>query len=259
MASHPQPQISEALPPSDPYAPPPRGCEPDTSHMVTEDDTPVDNIFSEKQQRLLTEPLYTSWAGPGDGRPFVALANVGLFYADESYPLVPDMLLSLDVELPADIWKKANRSYVFWKYKKMPEVVVEIVSNRKGHELDKKLERYARMGAPYYVVFDPQHYLSNVPLRIYGLHEGIYVETVERCLKRLGLCLTLWEGEYEGRREIWLRWSNLRGELLATGAERSSQAEQRAETAEQRAGTAEERATRLAARLRELGIDPETF
>src|SRR5262245_10523816 len=28
--------------------------------LVTEDDTPVDNIFSERQQRLLTEPLYAT-------------------------------------------------------------------------------------------------------------------------------------------------------------------------------------------------------
>jgi hypothetical protein len=50
---------------------------PNVDHLVTEDDTPVDNIFSEKQQRLLTEPLYNSWSGPGEGRPFVAMANVG--------------------------------------------------------------------------------------------------------------------------------------------------------------------------------------
>ena len=53
------------------------GVMPDIQHLVTEDDTPVDNMPSEKQQRLLTEPLYSSWAGPGAGRPFLAAANVG--------------------------------------------------------------------------------------------------------------------------------------------------------------------------------------
>ena len=33
-------------------------------NLVTEDDTPVDNLLSEKQQRLLTEPLYSSWTPP---------------------------------------------------------------------------------------------------------------------------------------------------------------------------------------------------
>jgi hypothetical protein len=32
----------------------------DISHIVTEDDEPVDNIFSAVQQRLLVEPLYSS-------------------------------------------------------------------------------------------------------------------------------------------------------------------------------------------------------
>ena len=55
-------------------------------NLVTEDDQPVDNILSEKQQRLLTEPLYGSWSGSDqEGTPgycrFMALANVGLFYA----------------------------------------------------------------------------------------------------------------------------------------------------------------------------------
>ena len=38
---------------------------PNIDDLVTEDDTPVDNLPSEKQQRLLTEPLYSSWSGPG--------------------------------------------------------------------------------------------------------------------------------------------------------------------------------------------------
>jgi hypothetical protein len=33
---------------------------PDVDSLITEDDEPVDNLSSEKQQRLLTEPLYSS-------------------------------------------------------------------------------------------------------------------------------------------------------------------------------------------------------
>ena len=33
----------------------------DYESLITEDNEPVDNVFSEKQQRLLVEPLYTSW------------------------------------------------------------------------------------------------------------------------------------------------------------------------------------------------------
>ena len=86
-------------------------------NLVTEDDVPVDNVFSEKQQRLLTEPLFSSWSGPGEQRPFVAMANVGLFYALRRPPLVPDVLLSLGVKMPADIHLKHNRSYFVWEYR----------------------------------------------------------------------------------------------------------------------------------------------
>lgn len=143
--------------------------EPSIKHLVTEDDTPVDNIFSEKQQRLLTEPLYSSWAGPGEERSFLALANVGLFYGLHEPPLVPDVLLSLDVQAPADPWPKANRSYFLWEYGKPPEVVIEIVSNREGEEAGRKLETYTRIGIPYYVIFDPLEQLDLGVLQVYQL------------------------------------------------------------------------------------------
>src|SRR4028119_900484 len=88
---------------------------PDISKLVTEDDTPVDNFQSEKQQRLLVEPLYSAWS---PGIPFIAAANVGLFYALKQDPLVPHMLLSLEVEMPSDWSQKQNRSYFVWQFGK---------------------------------------------------------------------------------------------------------------------------------------------
>ena len=41
---------------------------PDVSHLVTEDDEPLDNLPSEKQQRLLTETLYSSWNGASNAQ-----------------------------------------------------------------------------------------------------------------------------------------------------------------------------------------------
>jgi hypothetical protein len=84
----------------------------DFETLVTEDETPVDNIASEKQQRLLTEPLYSSWAGPGVGRTFLATANVGVFYHPRKSPIVPDVLVSLDVRVANNWWEKRHRIYV---------------------------------------------------------------------------------------------------------------------------------------------------
>lgn len=56
---------------------------PDISHIITENDTPVDNFQSEKQQRLLVEPLYSSKVLPP---PFIAAGLVGVFYAIKQDP-----------------------------------------------------------------------------------------------------------------------------------------------------------------------------
>src|SRR4051812_3694540 len=103
---------------SDPLMVLPPELQPCVDHLVTEDDAPLDNIFHEKQQRLLTESLYSSWTGPGAGRPFVAMANVGMFYQIHTPAVVPDLLLSLDVTAPADPWPKYARSYFIWEYGK---------------------------------------------------------------------------------------------------------------------------------------------
>ena len=235
---------------------------PDISHIITEDDTPVDNMFSEKQMRLLTHTLYASWPGPGEGRPFVAMANVGLFFAVHAPPLVPDVLVSLDVTLPEEPHQKEHRSYFIWEYGKPPDVVVEVVSNRVGKELGNKLLDYARLGISYYVVYDPEGHISERPLRVFGRLPSGYAELNDFWLESVGLGVTLWEGEFETMRETWLRWVDQTGTLVATGEERAAaehsraeSAEQRAESAEQRADFAEQRAAALAAKLQELGID----
>lgn len=228
---------------------------PNVEHIVTEDDTPVDNLFSEKQQRLLTEPLYTSWPGPGRERPFVAMANVGLFYAIKEPPFVPDALLSLDVTVPADLWPKRNRSYFLWEYGKPPEVVVEVVSNTEGGEDDRKLTGYARLKIPYYVIFDPESLLSDQTLRGFQL-EGISYQPMNHPLffTGIGLGLELWQGSYESHENTWLRWVDADGDIILTGAEQR----QRADQERQRADQERQRAERLAEQLRRLGAEPES-
>jgi hypothetical protein len=118
---------------------------PNLDELVLEDDTPLDNIFTARQERLLTEPLDVSWAGPGEGRPFLALANVGLFYMLHEPPLVPDAMLAVDVRVGDDLSRRENRSYFTWQLGKSPDVVVEIVSDRRGGE--EANQRLARLEA----------------------------------------------------------------------------------------------------------------
>ncbi|MFN5513363.1 MAG: Uma2 family endonuclease, partial [Cyanobacteriota bacterium] len=77
--------------------------------------------------------------------------------------------------------------------------------------------------------------------------------------KSLNLALVRWTGAYREVEAVWLRWVTLEGELLPTAQELAIQATQQAEGERQRALEATERAEILAAKLRELGVDPDNF
>ena len=213
--------------------------DPDLRDVITEDDTPVDNLISEKQQRLLTTTLYNSFV---TDFPFLATANVGLFYKDKEPPLVPDVLLSLRVKLPEDWTQKKNRSYFVFVFGKPPEVAIEIVSNKIGNELGSKIKDYAVAGVSYYVVFDPLKELGETILQVYELRNNIYVDNGNFFLSQIGLGLTIWHGIFEGLEYDWLRWCDASGNILLTGNELAQQAQQRAEQEKQRAEQEKQRA-----------------
>jgi hypothetical protein len=262
----------------------------DISHLTIEDDTPVDNLQSEKQQRLLVEPLYSSKALSS---PFLAAANVGLFYKLKGDPVVPDMMLSLGVQCADDFSKKQNRSYFVWEFGKLPEVCVEIVSNQEGDELTLsrksqqkgkttiKKDLYAQIRIPYYVVFDPlqqiqgQDEMNGTLLRVWSNVSGRYTELTPHqessevrqsiWLEEVGLGLTLWSGQFEEAvTRLWLRWCDRNGQIILTGAERADAEQQRADAEQQRADAERQRADaerqradHLAERLRAMGVNPD--
>jgi len=239
---------------------------PDVTALVTEDDTPVDNFFQDKQAVLLSDALAASWP---EGRPYLSAADVAIF-ASPHNPIVPDFLLSVGVAFPERAHDKDKRSYYMWLFGKPPEVVVEVVSNREGEEDTRKLAAYARIKVPYYAVYDPDRQLGSRLLRIFQLSGASYVEKVDRWFPELGLGLTLWEGVYDGMSATWLRWCREGGQLLPTGLERAeaesrraeaeslrAEAEsRRAEAEHQRAEEALARQRELEARLRQLGEEP---
>ena len=255
----------------------------DISHLVIEDDTPVDNFQSAQQQRLLVEPLYSSEALP---RPFLADANVGLFYKLDGDPIVPDAMLSLGVQRPEDYSERRYRSYFVWEFGKVPDVCVEVVSNPEGNEiiLDRASQRrgktrskkdiYAQIRVPYYVVFDPLRQIQDADrmdgalLRVWTSSPTGYRELTTSdglnqpgefiWLEGAGIGLMLWEGQFEEKvSQLWLRWCDRDGNVIPTGAEGQVIERQRAETERERAETERERAEHLAERLRAMGVDPD--
>jgi Uma2 family endonuclease len=232
---------------------------PDVSAIVTEDDTPVDNLYSEKQQRLLTSVLYASWQGPPpeeDGAPrrFLATANVGLFVSVHQSPLVPDVMVSADVEPHQEIWQKEHRSYFAWEFGKLPEVVIEVVSNREGGELDEKKKRYRKMQITHYIVWDPECMLSKTALHGFELAGNVYRVMRDIKIGPLGLGLVVWHGVFEGVVSDWLRWCDADGQLIPMAEERIQQEVARADQEKALRESAERENATLRAELERLRV-----
>jgi len=238
---------------------------PNTDHLITEDGQPVDGFYSERQMRLLAESLTASWK---PGRPFIVGANVGVFYTLDEPAIVPDVFVSVDVKTDPDYSAKTGKSYLLWNKGKPPDIVIEIVSNTEGNELTEKRRIYAQnVRAPYYVVWDPEEYLKGERLQVFVLMGRSYQLTPAAWFPELGLGLKPWQGEYAQSSGEWLRWIDGADSFLPCGeelfdlknsAEMEADASRRkADAAQKQAELEKQRADRLAAKLRELGLDPD--
>jgi len=217
----------------------------DYENLITEDDEPVDNIFSEREQKLLTVSLHDSWK---INRPFIALANVGIYDWVPKNPVVPDVLLSLDVTAPKDILKKAHRTYMFSIYKKPPELVLEIVSDTKKKEFQ-KLKIYASLGIKYYVIHDPGLYNGSNLIEVYELKNNKYHRMYPINKKPttfwfddIDIGITFKTDLFQGYKELWLRWCDSEGQVLELGEEKVQLSENKAKIAEKEANDERQKA-----------------
>jgi len=223
--------------------------QPPTAALLTEHDVLLSNLFCAKQQRLLVEPLHSSWAGLGEGRPFLVEANLGVFYSVHRPPLVPDVVFSADVRLPDEAWTRTKQAYCIWDYGRPPTIVIDIVLDQQSSKGEPRMREFDWMAVPYFIVVDPMAQLGPEPLRVY-IRAGKYEPFPQAWFARQGLGVRLWQGEYEGLARTWVRWCDQAGNVIPTGAERAAAAEQRAVQEHQRAA-------RLAAQLRALGVEPQ--
>jgi hypothetical protein len=104
---------------------------------------------------------------------------------------------------------------------------------------------------PFYAIYE----VDKASVEVYELITNHY----QKCLPNdrghypispLGVELGIWQGTYMNQDLPWLRWWSNEGQILPTGEERAVQETQRADQEMQRAD-------RLAAKLRELGVDPD--
>lgn len=176
---------------------------------------------------------------------------MGIYYDPNQPAIVPDGFLSLGVQRFID--EDLRLSYVLWEEKKVPVLVLEVVSQKYRGEYTTKKEFYAELEILYYVVYNPRR-RKKPPLEVYCLVNGEYVLQPGNpvWLREIGLGIGRERGTYQGITREWLYWYNEQGQRLLTPEERIQESEQRRLEAEQRVQI-------LAERLKGLGIDPESL
>jgi len=155
--------------------------------------------------------------------------------------------------------RELRLSYVIWQEGVNPFVAVEFLSPgteredlgqtlRDSNQPPTKWEVYEQiLRITYYVVFDRYTNQLQVFILYADRYTELNLEEPRLWIPSLELGLGLWQGVYQGVERLWLRWCDAEGNWLLTPSE---QEQQRAEQERQRA-------ERLAARLREAGIDPD--
>ncbi|HIK32835.1 MAG TPA: Uma2 family endonuclease [Oscillatoriales cyanobacterium M59_W2019_021] len=207
------------------------------------DEPPLESDLHLEQIMLLLKCLKWLWQDRND---FYAAANLTIYYSlkkrkNEDFR-GPDFFVVLDTE------RRSRKSWMIWEEDgKYPNVIVEILSDSTANvdrDLKKKLYQDT-FRTPDYFWFDPY------TLEFAGFHlvDGRYQPLQPNSQghlwsRQLGLSLGIHQG--------LLRFFTLEGELVPTPEEAAKSERQQREIAE-------ERSERLAAKLRELNIDPDTI
>ena len=228
------------------------------------DEPPMETELHLRQMILLLHCLEWLWKDRND---FYAAGNLTIYYSPRQLKSElcrgPDFFVVLGTE------RKARKSWAVWEEDgKYPNVIVEILSPNTA-SIDKGFKKLL-----YQNTFRTHDYFWFNPynLEFAGFHlvDGEYqpLEPNSQGLlfsQQLDLCLGIYEKK--------LRLFTTEGELLPTPEEvaqretqraeeetqRAEQETQRAEQETQRAAQETQRADRLAAKLRELNIDPDTI
>lgn len=212
-------------------------------------DDPVENIQQPPLAAALTDALgangyIQSQMLIGSNFALVATVNKKIvvkapdwFYVPQVHPVAEDMI---------------RRSYTPYLEGNPVAVVLEFLSQEEGGELSlRSTPPYGKLyfyesilRVPTYVTYDP--YEPKLEVRCLQ-NEGYIVQTGDAegrvRIPELDLWLGIWSGERLGQTMNWLRWWDASGNLLLWSAEQAEQERQRAEV--------------LAAKLRELGVNPD--
>ncbi|AUT00389.1 hypothetical protein CLI64_08305 [Nostoc sp. CENA543] len=207
------------------------------------DEPPLETELHLRQIILLLQCIEWLWRDRND---FYAVGNLTIYYSPRQkkseYFRGPDFFVVLGTE------RKTRKSWVVWEEEgKYPNFILEILSDSTT-KTDKGLKKEIYQDTfrtPDYFWFDP------FTLEFAGFHlvDGEYHPLQANAQGYLwSHQLGLYLGVYDGL----LRFFTQDGELVPTPEETAEQAQQQAEQAQQQVA-------RLAAKLRELNIDPDAI
>ena len=153
-------------------------------------------------------------------------------------------------------------SYVLWQELVSPFVVVELLSpGTEQEDLGRTVPQKGKpptkwqvyeqiLRVPYYIVFSRYTNELQAFRLVGGVYEPAQLTEGRLLIPQLGMSVGLWQGNFENIERLWLRWFTTEGELILTPNEEVA-------AAQQAAAEAKQRAERLAAKLRELNVNPE--
>ena len=221
-------------------------------------DDPVENIQQPALASALTDALgSTQRIRPqmliGSNFGLVATVNKKIvvkapdwFYVPQVQPVAPGVI---------------RRSYTPNLEGASVAVVMEFLSDTENGELSiRSTSPYGKLyfyehilKVPTYVTYDPYEVIIEVRCLQNGQYSLVSADANGRYwIPELELFLGIWQGERLCQTMNWLRWWDKEGNLLLWSSEQAQQERQRAEEEHQRAEM-------LAAKLRELGIEPEAI
>ncbi|MEO1400639.1 MAG: Uma2 family endonuclease [Cyanobacteria bacterium J06635_1] len=203
-----------------------------------------------RQMLLLISCLDWLWQDRDD---FFASGNLTIYFSPKQIKSQdfrgPDFFVVLGTE------RRSRKSWVVWEEDgKYPNVIVEILSDStaKADRETKKLIYQNTFRTPEYFWFDPDTLEFAGFLLVGGVYEAMELNEMDRFWSRqLGLYLGI-----ENRK---LRFFSPEGDLVPTPEEAAIQAQQQVQQAQQQVQQAQQQADRLAEKLRELGVDPNTL
>ncbi|MDY7022564.1 MAG: Uma2 family endonuclease [Cyanobacteria bacterium J06592_8] len=218
---------------------------------------PLETELHLRQILLLIQMLEYLWQ---DRTDFYAFGNLTIYYSLEQKKSQdfrgPDFFVVLNTE------RKPRKSWVVWEEEgKYPNVIIELLSKSTANvdRTDKKKIYQDTFRTPEYFWFSP----DTLEFQGFEIIQGKYQELQPN---EQGY---LWSQQLQlflGIHQQQLRFFTPEGVLVPTPEESAKIAEERAITAEeiaenerQQRQAEQERSERLAAKLRELNIDPDTL